>query len=75
MNFIEDLIQSIVDKHSVVCMGLDPRLDREGEIPQFLINELEDPNEIILEFNKILSDNTLDLIPFVKQHIPLVKKR
>jgi len=41
MTFIEDLIQSIIDKHSVVCMGLDPRLDNEGEIPQFLIKEFE----------------------------------
>ena len=41
MNFIEDLIQSIVDKRSVVCMGLDPRLDKELEIPLFLIKEFE----------------------------------
>ena len=52
MNFIEDLIQLVVDKRSVVCMGLDPRLDKEGEIPKFLINEFEDPNEIILNLIK-----------------------
>ena len=74
MNFIEGLIQSIIDKHSVVCMGLDPRLDNEGEIPQFLINELEDPNKIILEFNKILIDNTSDLIPVVKPQIAFYEK-
>jgi len=33
MNFIEDLIQLINDKKSVLFMGLDPRLDTEGEIP------------------------------------------
>jgi len=74
MAFIEDLIQSIIDKHSVVCMGLDPRLDKEGEIPQFLINELVDPNKIILEFNKTLIDNTCDLIPVVKPQIAFYEK-
>ncbi|NVM44293.1 MAG: orotidine-5'-phosphate decarboxylase [Candidatus Lokiarchaeota archaeon] len=74
MNFIEDVIQSIIDKRSVVCMGLDPRLDKEGEIPQFLINELEDPNKIILEFNKTLIDNTFDLIPVIKPQIAFYEK-
>ena len=74
MTFIEDLIQSIIDKHSVVCMGLDPRLDNEGEIPQFLIKEFEYPNKIILEFNKILIDNTSDLIPVVKPQIAFYEK-
>ena len=74
MNFIEDLIQSIIDKHSVVCVGLDPRLDKEGEIPQSLIKEFEDPNKVILEFNKILIDNTSDLIPVVKPQIAFYEK-
>jgi orotidine-5'-phosphate decarboxylase len=74
MNFIEDLIQSIIDKRSVVCMGLDPRMDKEGEIPIFLINELENPNEIILEFNKTLIDNTYDLIPVIKPQIAFYEK-
>ena len=74
MNFIEDLIQSIIDKHSVVCMGLDPRLDKEGEIPQSLIKEFEDPNKVILEFNKILIDNTSDLIPIIKPQIAFYEK-
>ena len=74
MNFIEDLIQSIIDKRSVVCMGLDPRMDKEGEIPQYLIKELEDPNKIILEFNKTLIDSTSDLIPIVKPQIAFYEK-
>ncbi|NVM38385.1 MAG: hypothetical protein HWN81_22510, partial [Candidatus Lokiarchaeota archaeon] len=52
MNFIEDLIQLIQEKKSVVSMGLDPRLDNEGEIPQYLIEEINDPNKTIIEFNK-----------------------
>jgi len=74
MNFIEALIQSIIDKQSVVCMGLDPRLDKEGEIPQFLINDLEDPNKIILEFNKTLIDYTHELIPVIKPQIAFYEK-
>ncbi|MFX1310427.1 MAG: orotidine-5'-phosphate decarboxylase [Promethearchaeota archaeon] len=74
MNFIEDLIQLIDEKKSVVCMGLDPRMDHEGEIPQYLIEELEDTNKIITEFNKILIENTYDLIPVIKPQIAFYEK-
>jgi len=74
MTFIEDMIQSIKDKRSVVCMGLDPRMDKEGEIPQFLIKEFEYPNKVIFEFNKILIDNTSDLISIVKPQIAFYEK-
>ncbi len=74
MHFIERLIQSIKDKKSVVCMGLDPRMDKQGEIPKYLIDELKDPNKIILEFNKNLIDHTSDLIPVVKPQIAFYEK-
>jgi orotidine-5'-phosphate decarboxylase len=74
MNFIEDLIQIIKEKKSVISMGLDPRLDKEGEIPQYLINEFVEPNKIIIEFNKILIENTCDLIPVVKPQIAFYEK-
>lgn len=74
MNFIEDLIRAIREKKSVVCMGLDPRMDHGGEIPQYLIEELKDPNEIIIEFNKILIENTYDLIPVIKPQIAFYEK-
>jgi orotidine-5'-phosphate decarboxylase len=74
MNFIEDLIQSIREKKSVVCMGLDPRMDKEGEIPKYLIEEIKDPNKIIIEFNKILIENTYDLIPVIKPQIAFYEK-
>jgi len=63
MYFIEKLIQLIKEKKSVVSMGLDPRMDKEGEIPQYLIEELQTPNNIIREFNKIFY-----IIPSSKQH-------
>lgn len=74
MSFIEKLIDSILDKKSVVCMGLDPRLEKEGEIPQYLIKNLEEPNQVILEFNKSLIDATCDLIPVVKPQIAFYEK-
>jgi len=74
MNFIEDLIQLINEKKSVVCMGLDPRMDNEGEIPKYLIEDLEVPNKIITEFNKILIENTYDLIPIIKPQIAFYEK-
>ncbi len=74
MNFIEDLIQLIKEKKSVVSMGLDPRLDNEGEIPQYLIEEIKDPNKIIIEFNKILIENTYDLIPVIKPQIAFYER-
>lgn len=74
MNFIEDLIQLIREKKSVVCMGLDPRMDHEGEIPQYLIEEFEDPDKVIAEFNKILIENTYDLIPVIKPQIAFYEK-
>jgi len=74
MNFIEDLIQLIKEKKSVVCMGLDPRMDNEGEIPQYLIEELKEPDKIIIEFNKVLIENTYDLIPIIKPQIAFYEK-
>jgi orotidine-5'-phosphate decarboxylase len=74
MYFIEHLIQLIKEKKSVISMGLDPRMDNEGEIPQYLINELDKPNKIILEFNKSLIENTYELIPVVKPQIAFYEK-
>lgn len=74
MYFIEHLIQLIKEKKSVISMGLDPRMDKEGEIPQYLIEENENPDKTILEFNKILIEKTCDLIPVVKPQIAFYEK-
>ncbi|MFX0179104.1 MAG: orotidine-5'-phosphate decarboxylase [Candidatus Hodarchaeota archaeon] len=72
--FVKKLIQLIKDKKSVVSMGLDPRMDKEGEIPKYLIEQYIDPNKIILEFNKTLIENTHDLIPLIKPQIAFYEK-
>lgn len=74
MNFIENLIQLIKEKKSVISMGLDPRMDKEGEIPQYLIKELENPSKVILEFNKSLIETNSELIPVVKPQIAFYEK-
>ena len=74
MNFIERLIQLIKEKKSVVSMGLDPRMDKDGEIPRYLIEELEHPDKIILEFNKIIIEEVYDLIPIIKPQIAFYEK-
>ena len=74
MYFIEKIIQSIRDKKSAVCIGLDPRMDGPGQIPEYLVNELKDPNKIILEFNKSLIENVHDLIPVIKPQIAFYEK-
>ena len=74
MNFIEQLIQLIKEKKSVVSMGLDPRMDKDGEIPRYLVEEFEHPDKIILEFNKIIIEEVYDLIPIIKPQIAFYEK-
>ncbi len=74
MYFVEQLIQQIKDKKSVVCMGLDPRIGNEGQIPSYLTEELQEPNEVIKEFNKILIESVHELIPVIKPQIAFYEK-
>lgn len=72
--FIHKLIESIREKKSVVCMGLDPRMEQTGQIPEYLKKEFQNVDDIILEFNKTLIDNAGDLIPVVKPQIAFYEK-
>ena len=55
-------------------MGLDPRMEIEGQIPRYLVEELVEPNKVILEFNKALIEKTCDLIPIIKPQIAFYEK-
>lgn len=75
MHFSDTLIKQIRSKKSVVCVGLDPRLDK---IPAFIRNaareKFEDDalaaaGEAIFQFNKGLIDAISDLVPVVKPQI------
>ena len=74
MLFIKKLIESIKDKNSVICMGLDPRLESEAYIPKFLIDQYDNPNDVIFEFNKRLIDIAGELIPIIKPNIAFYEK-
>ncbi|MGQ4873089.1 MAG: orotidine-5'-phosphate decarboxylase [Promethearchaeia archaeon] len=74
MSFIENLMELIRDKRSVVCLGLDPRLDGKNQIPEFLKMQFDNPNDIIFEFNKELIDNVSDIIPLIKPQIAFYEK-
>jgi orotidine-5'-phosphate decarboxylase len=73
-NFVDRLVEKIEEKKSVVCVGLDPRLDK---IPQFIkdkaLKENKEPlkaaAESLLEFNKGIIDAVADLVPVVKPQI------
>jgi orotidine-5'-phosphate decarboxylase len=74
MNFADKLIAAIQEKNSVVCVGLDPRLD---QIPACIVdNALSEYDrtpkaaaEAFIEFNKGIIDAVCDLVPIVKPQI------
>lgn len=74
MNFADRLFGAVQAKNSVVCVGLDPRLDR---IPAFLVQKmvedygmtLECIVEIFIAFNKGIIDAIADLVPVVKPQV------
>jgi len=63
--FVEKLIEQIKDKKSVVCMGLDPRLDQIAKC----FEEDDESQDMILDFNETLIDEVCDLIPVIKPNI------
>ena len=73
-NFADRLNAKIKAKKSVVCVGLDPRLE---QIPAFIRNKhfAEQKNDLtaaaesILEFNKGIIDAVKDLVPVIKPQI------
>lgn len=74
MNFADKLNAAIQAKNSVVCVGLDPRLE---QIPEAILKRAQekhaDPFEAaanaFLEFNKGIIDAIQDMVPAVKPQI------
>lgn len=70
-NFADRLISKIADHNNPTVMGLDPKLEY---IPKYIIdscNKLTDNTQIasgmaIYEFNRMLIDATMDIIPAIK---------
>ena len=77
--FIDNLIEAIRQKKSVVCVGLDPVLEK---IPASIITRAEANHgptltaaaEAVLNFNKGLIDAIYDLVPVVKPQSAFFEK-
>jgi len=73
-HFADRLNAAITKKKSVVCVGLDPRLE---QIPGFILKKAQSAHknpmtaaaEAVLEFNKGIIDAVADLVPVVKPQI------
>lgn len=74
MNFADRLIEKMKAKGSVVCVGLDPRLDKiPSHIKDKHIKKSKSPfkaaAESFIEFNKGIIDAVHELVPAVKPQI------
>jgi orotidine-5'-phosphate decarboxylase len=60
--FADKLIENIQQKKSIICVGLDPRIEGDAAIPKNIMEKSHnDPNEAIWQFNKAIIDATHDL--------------
>ena len=62
---IDRLYKEVADK-KMVCLGLDTDLDY---IPNWLKEKYGDVDKIIFQFNKMIIDSTLDIVPIYKLQI------
>lgn len=75
MHFSDNLIKQIRAKKSVVCVGLDPRLEkipaavRDAARGKFPDDAMAAAGEAIFVFNKGIIDAVADLVPAVKPQI------
>jgi orotidine-5'-phosphate decarboxylase len=67
LSFADRLIDQIRTKRSIICVGLDPRLDGSDAIPAFLQEKSKhDANETIWAFNKAIIEATIPYAPVFK---------
>jgi orotidine-5'-phosphate decarboxylase len=63
---IIDKLYEEVEKKGIVCLGLDTHMDY---IPNWVKEKYKDTDEIIFQFNRMIIDNTLDIVPIYKLQI------
>ncbi len=74
MHFSDALVRSIKNKNSVLCVGLDPQLEK---LPRFLVDRAIKENgksrasarQVIVEFNRGIIDAVKDLVVAVKPQL------
>lgn len=63
---IIDRLYEEVERKGIVCLGLDTHMDY---IPNWVKEKYESTEEIIFHFNKMIIDETLDIVPIYKLQI------
>ncbi len=73
--FSDRLIELIKAKKSIICVGLDPRINEKSSIPSCILKQANDDyNEAIWIFNKEIIDNTYEIVPVFKPQIAFYEK-
>nr|QEE16605.1 orotidine 5'-phosphate decarboxylase [Candidatus Prometheoarchaeum syntrophicum] len=75
-SFSDNLIDQIKQKKSIICIGLDPRIEESGsKIPQIIMERAKNNyNDAIWEFNKEIIDHTCEITPIFKPNIAFYSK-
>ena len=66
MNFIEKLIEKIIDLKNPTVVGLDPRYDF---VPKYIKEKYENEIDAIYEYNCDIIDVIYDIVPAIKPQI------
>ncbi|MHA1584977.1 MAG: orotidine-5'-phosphate decarboxylase [Promethearchaeota archaeon] len=69
-SFADRLITQIIQKQSIICVGLDPRIEGKNRIPDWILQECNNSaNDAIWRFNRDIIDATYDFTPVYKPQI------
>ncbi len=74
LSFATRLINQIRSKKSIVCVGLDPRLEGSSCIPKFILDEETDANAAIWRFNKEIIEETFPYAAIYKPQMAFYEK-
>lgn len=73
--FADRLIDQMIAKKSIICVGLDPRIGEKSTIPTHLLEQSNsDNNQAIWAFNKEIIDGTIAVTPIYKPQIAFYEK-
>ena len=71
--FADRLIDQMLAKKSIICVGLDPRIGEKSTIPAHIMKQADfDKNQAIWIFNKEIIDGTIAVTPIYKDRKSVV---